>query len=157
MADPSWSKEVAKELLDFGYKLLSKRYHPDVGGSHDEMLTLGATRDYLLRCINGETLLFLTPEPAVKRAHKPRGGEAFKDDDDEYCILREWSQNWLYADNVRVQVETEKAVKVKIPGIALPMWFPKSQLHVEDNECWEADDVGVLVMSKWIAEQKGLA
>lgn len=156
MADPSWSKEVAKELLDFGYKLLSKRYHPDVGGSHDEMLTLGATRDYLLGFIEkGEVVRIEPYGPPPK--HKPRGGEAFKDADDEYSILREWSERWLYAEGVKVQVETEKAIKVKIPGVALALWLPKSQLHQDDNEVWEEEDVGVLVLSKWIAEQKGLA
>lgn len=49
--------------------------------------------------------------------------------------------------------ESEKAVLVRIEGEEL--WIPKSQIR-DDSEVYQKDDEGFLVMSEWIAEQKGL-
>jgi hypothetical protein len=54
---------------------------------------------------------------------------------------------------VKCVKETPKAILVNVGGEEL--WFPKSQLS-EDNEVNEEGDEGVLIISLWIAEQKGL-
>lgn len=35
------------------------------------------------------------------------------------------------------------------------VWIPQSQID-DDSECWRAGDEGKLVISEWIANQKGL-
>lgn len=34
-------------------------------------------------------------------------------------------------------------------------WLPQSQIH-ENSECWETGDKGELIISRWIAERRGL-
>lgn len=50
--------------------------------------------------------------------------------------------------------ETEKALLVDIDGEE--HWLPKSQIH-DDSEVYAEGGEGVLVITEWIAEQKGLA
>jgi len=47
MADVKWSKEVAQEIIKTGFIRLTKKYNPDLGGSHEEMLVLNATKAHL--------------------------------------------------------------------------------------------------------------
>jgi hypothetical protein len=49
---------------------------------------------------------------------------------------------------------TEKAILVEIDGDQ--HWIPQSQVDA-DSEVWKEGDEGTLVVSDWIAEQKGLA
>lgn len=51
--------------------------------------------------------------------------------------------------------ETDRAVLVRMPG-GQEHWLPKSQLD-EDTEVAAEGDSGTLVISHWIAEQRGLA
>lgn len=48
---------------------------------------------------------------------------------------------------------TAKALLVVIDG--KEHWIPQSHVHA-DSEVWQAGDEGTLVVSQWIAEQKGL-
>lgn len=48
---------------------------------------------------------------------------------------------------------TEKAIHVTVGGEAC--WIPQSQIH-EDSEVWKEGQTGTLIVSRWIAEQKGL-
>ena len=50
---------------------------------------------------------------------------------------------------------TDKAILVKLPEMEKPQWFPQSQVHA-NSEIWQQDDEGTLVVTRWIAEQKGL-
>jgi hypothetical protein len=52
---------------------------------------------------------------------------------------------------------TEKAFKIKISGVQMPQWLPKSQmLHTDfDLDKVVEGDVLTLVFTKWIARQKG--
>lgn len=50
---------------------------------------------------------------------------------------------------------TDKAVLVKMPEMEQPQWFPQSQIHA-NSEIWKQDDEGTLVVTRWIAETKGL-
>lgn len=56
-------------------------------------------------------------------------------------------------DGVSSSAETTQAVLCKIDGKDL--WIPKSQID-DDSEVWENNQDGTLVVSQWIAEQKGL-
>ncbi len=63
--------------------------------------------------------------------------------------------------NVRCLRESDKAIYVVIPAVpggraAWSGWIPQSQVH-DDSEVWRERDHGELVVSRWIAEQKGLA
>jgi len=65
---------------------------------------------------------------------------------DEYVTLREaWSTK-----------ETAKAILVDHPDLVKPMWIPKSQIS-DDSEVWKGDQDGDLIITLWIAEQKGIA
>lgn len=54
--------------------------------------------------------------------------------------------------------ESEKAIQVEIGEgrrEAETIWIPKSQVH-DDSEVWKKGQVGKLVVTEWIAEEKGL-
>ena len=54
-----------------------------------------------------------------------------------------------------VKRETDKAILVTIEGE--DHWIPKGQIH-DDSECYGVESgPGVLIISRWLAEQKGLA
>lgn len=53
-------------------------------------------------------------------------------------------------------METEKAILVKIKDADEEQyWIPKSQID-DESEVYQENDEGKLVISAWIAEQKGL-
>src|SRR4051812_3952543 len=53
---PAEVQKVASELIDTGYRGLAKKFHPDVGGSHEGMLLLVRAKEWLNRQIQGTTL-----------------------------------------------------------------------------------------------------
>lgn len=55
--------------------------------------------------------------------------------------------------DVTVEQETEKALLCNIEGEEI--WIPKSQID-DDSEVYEMGTTGDLVVSRWIATQKGL-
>jgi hypothetical protein len=72
------------------------------------------------------------------------------------------SENTLIIEVTEVLVDSGKALKVSIDpsdpayettddGTA---WVPQSQIH-EDSEVYQMGDSGSLVVTRWIAEQKG--
>jgi hypothetical protein len=38
---------MAKEIVQAGFRSLIKKYHPDVGGKHEQMVELTAAREFL--------------------------------------------------------------------------------------------------------------
>lgn len=56
-------------------------------------------------------------------------------------------------EDVRVEHATAKALLCVIDGDEV--WIPQSQID-DDSEVWKAGDKGTLVISDWIATQKGL-
>lgn len=56
-------------------------------------------------------------------------------------------------DDVVCKAATDKAILVVIEGEEY--WIPQSQID-DDSEVWKKDDEGTLVISDWIAEQKGI-
>lgn len=57
-------------------------------------------------------------------------------------------------EDVRCVRATDKAILVSVQGAEL--WIPQSHV-TDDSEVYQAGDEGTLVITKWIAEQKGLA
>jgi hypothetical protein len=49
--------------------------------------------------------------------------------------------------------ETAKAILVDVEGEEV--WIPKSMIH-DDSEVFRQGHTGTLIVSRWIAEQKGL-
>ena len=68
-----------------------------------------------------------------------------KSDEDEDTVTFE---------DVRCTKATAKALLVSIDGDP-PIWIPLSQVN-EDSEVFSEGDEGKLVVTRWIAEQKGL-
>lgn len=56
-------------------------------------------------------------------------------------------------EDVEIIAETEKAILCVIDG--KQHWIPQSQVR-DDSEIWKKGDKGTLVISSWIAEQRGL-
>ncbi len=52
-----------------------------------------------------------------------------------------------------VEAETSAAILVNIDGEKV--WLPQSQIHA-DSEVYGKGHIGRLVITRWIAEQKGL-
>lgn len=51
---------------------------------------------------------------------------------------------------------TERAIKIYLNEYDDEVWFPHTHIH-DDSEVWEAGQEGEVVVTKWIAEQKGYA
>ena len=56
-------------------------------------------------------------------------------------------------ENVRAIYATASALKVEIDG--QEYWFPNSQID-DDSEVYKEGDEGALIVSQWIADQKGV-
>ena len=56
-------------------------------------------------------------------------------------------------DGVTCLRSTDKAILVRIDGV--DVWIPQSHVH-DDSEVYKAGDEGTLVISEWMATQKGL-
>lgn len=61
--------------------------------------------------------------------------------------------NTCEIENVRGVKETDLAVLCEIDGEE--HWIPKSQID-DDSEVYGEDHEGTLVISQWIADQKGI-
>lgn len=51
--------------------------------------------------------------------------------------------------------ETDAAIKCKFPDHEQPIWIPKSQID-DDSEVYKLGTFGKLVITEWIATEKGL-
>lgn len=61
----------------------------------------------------------------------------------------------VHFDGCSVVHETDKALLVHIPEIdTKPVWIQKSQIH-DDSEVYKTGTEGELVVTDWVAEQKG--
>lgn len=71
--------------------------------------------------------------------------------------MRRPNDEWVAIGPVKVVCMTDRAILIECDDYDDPIWIPKSQI---DNDASEVapkkGDVGVLTISKWIAEQKGL-
>jgi len=62
-------------------------------------------------------------------------------------------KNKVEIEGVFVKAETAKALLCVIDG--KEHWIPQSQID-DDSEVWQKDDEGTLIISEWIATEKGL-
>lgn len=153
MPNPTWDKAVVLEIIQAGYRALTRKYHPDAGGSHEQMLVLKASHEYLDNIFKGQG----GPSFSQER-EKPRGDGPFREKPrEEYgkIVLRRYAASWMCCDDVLVVRESERALLVRFPNNIMPQWVPKSQLHASANQVWNEGDRGRIVMSDWIARQKG--
>ena len=68
------------------------------------------------------------------------------------------SKQKVELDDCLVISQTEKAIQVEIgdgPKTGEIVWIPQSQID-DDSEIWKKGDCGKLVISEWIANEKGL-
>lgn len=68
-------------------------------------------------------------------------------------VVNEYDEKNVSILDVQCLGESSKAILVAVNGSE--HWIPKSQLH-DDSEVYAKGDTGKLVMSKWIAKQRGL-
>lgn len=167
-----WSKDMALELIKAGFFQLAKKHHPDAGGSHEKMLTLGATKEHLEGMLNGSgwrTSYQAPPHEETARARAERKAKEEKEQERK-TGRKEWKEQgsdeippglhkyafgWWMIANVEVMRESEKAIQFVDQDGNGPWWMPKSQLHKNANQVWEMGDEGDIVFSEWIARQKG--
>jgi hypothetical protein len=151
----TWDKGVALSIIQAGYIRLTKKFHPDAGGSHEEMLILIATKEHLEKFIaSGST----REEP--RRGRSTYRSQQYWDNVYNPDIPLEpypHDKDYIQLADVTIMSVTEKAYKIKIPGVQMPQWLPKSQILVEtfDTSDWTEGDVITIVFTKWIARQKG--
>jgi hypothetical protein len=160
----NWDKAIALELIQAGYTRMAKKFHPDVGGTQEQMLALTATKEHLEKLLSGggshytDSFTYQRAREAPPR--RPRStyysrqtaddftGEVPLEpypDDKDYVLLRD----------VVITSVTEKAFKIKVMGVKQQQWLPKSQMLFEEiPEPVEGDTVDI-VFTKWIARQKG--
>jgi len=62
-------------------------------------------------------------------------------------------RNSVEFSDVKAIAETEVALLCEVDGEEV--WLPKSQVQ-DESEVWQKGDEGTLVVSEWIAKQKGL-
>lgn len=58
-------------------------------------------------------------------------------------------------DDVIATAETDSSLLCEHDDWDGSIWFPKSQID-DDSEVWRKGDEGMLVVSAWIAQQKGI-
>lgn len=63
------------------------------------------------------------------------------------------AKNTVEFEDVTVEAETSKALLVNVEG--KQVWIPLSQID-DDSEVYKAGTSGKLVVTEWIATQKGL-
>lgn len=56
-------------------------------------------------------------------------------------------------EGAKVEHETPSAILVVVDEE--PIWFPKTQID-DESEVWREGHEGTLIVSEWIAKQKGL-
>lgn len=151
MSKVGWDRHVADELLKAGYRALTKRYHPDAGGSHEEMLVLKATLDHMENLV----VQVRKPEPFEDEPPPRQKREKPREDYSDKIPLEQYAYGWYQVKNTRCIRASERAVQVMFPRNPMPQWLPKSQLHKRANQIWDDGDTGTIVLSKWIAQQKG--
>lgn len=72
--------------------------------------------------------------------------------------MDEYNDKYVKFEDCSCVAESEKAIKVVGPEIgseANNVWIPKSQIH-EDSEVYANATDGDLIISLWIAKEKGL-
>lgn len=70
----------------------------------------------------------------------------------EDCLMD--SNEFFKLDDCKCIAETSKALLITCPEMDEDFWIPTSQVH-DDSEVFEKDHEGTLVISLWLARQRG--
>lgn len=162
----NWSKEMALELIQAGYIRMAKKLHPDVGGTQEQILQLQETKEHLERILAGKAGpdTYRHQTDSYQRAREePRkstytGRSRYWNRADEYTgevPLEPYPDDadYVQISDVTIMSSTEKAIRIKIPGIKVGQWLPKSQM-LYDEDTFLDGEVTTVVFTKWIAKQK---
>lgn len=68
-------------------------------------------------------------------------------------LVEKEGKEYVEIENVKSERSTDLAVCCLIDGESV--WIPRSQIH-DDSEVYDGHQEGTLLITKWIAEQKGL-
>lgn len=73
-----------------------------------------------------------------------------------FVTITEYDEKHLKIPECECMAATPKAIKVRSPHLPnMEEWFPETQVH-DDSEVFEKGDTGDLIITKWIANQKGI-
>ena len=61
----------------------------------------------------------------------------------------------FHIENCKVVADSPNAILVESPELEKSIWVPQSQV-CDESEVWKKGDEGTLIITDWIAEQKGL-
>lgn len=164
----NWSKEMALELIQAGYVRMAKKLHPDVGGTQEQMLVLQETKNHLEQILAGrasadtyrhqtDSSSYARSEPRTEwRTRWRNPPPPPKDDFTGDVPLEPYpdDSDYVQLKDVTIMSLTEKAIRIKIPGVKVGQWLPKSQM-LADHFDYAEGDVITVVFTKWIAKQKG--
>lgn len=78
---------------------------------------------------------------------------SFSDDDVDQGAEEAMSREWVCLSGVYCVAKTDRAVRVMCSGTALDEWVPLSQVH-DDSEVYDVGTVGLLIVRRWVCEQK---
>jgi hypothetical protein len=145
-----WDKQVATELIQAGYRALTRKYHPDAGGNHHAFLKLTVTKEHLELLLDAPKYTYQQAyQEAPKRPRpRPKPGKLH---------IKKYAAGWYCVENVTVIKRTDRAILIENFDDPLydDVWLPLSQLHKTANKVWMVDQTGTVVFSEWIAKQKG--
>lgn len=69
--------------------------------------------------------------------------------------MDQYDEKHVSFDDCVCKRDSEKAILVDGPELPPQIWIPKSQIH-EDSEVFERDTEGKLIVTLWLAKEKGL-
>jgi hypothetical protein len=122
-------KDTADRLVTAGHRTLAREVHPDHGGSNEAMRDVNLAAEALRELLDGGSC--------------ERAFGVDPEDPDAFIV-----------GPARCLWETERGILVRAGQSKI--WFPKRQIAPQ-SEVREEGDAGVLVVSRWIAQRKGLA
>ena len=62
---------------------------------------------------------------------------------------------WRHLDFERIEAKTDKAMLVRLIDVDEAIWFPLTQID-EPDQYETGDEDGVISVTEWIADKKGL-
>lgn len=70
--------------------------------------------------------------------------------------FQEYNEKNVFILNAECLEESKKAIKVRVVVKDKPetFWIPQSQVHA-DSDVWIKGDKGKLIITKWIASERG--
>jgi|KBSMisStandDraft_5_1062788.scaffolds.fasta_scaffold218765_3 hypothetical protein len=168
------NKKVATEIVKAGFRTLAKTYHPDTGGTHEAMLVLKDTYEGLIKAVENGNFGPTTGGTSTGRTSGRGQREGFSQERKHWSddfrekaqgqdaggkytgpVLEKYKAGYFLIRDVHCVGATPKAIQVMFPGNPVPAWVPRSQIYVQDTDIVKEGDRGKLIITDWIAAQKG--